>query len=146
MVVGEGGRSSGVLLYWFRAIFGGFSNKEKNPTLTSRVISDFWNLFSFAEPLIRCTTFYLHMQGEVYMYYGLTNFYQNHRRYVKSRNDNQLRGVKQTSTSGDCSPFLSWENTSASYTYAPCGAIANSMFNGQFSLLESVIFVVNIFF
>ncbi len=26
------------------------------------------------------------------MYYALTNFYQNHREYVDSRDDNQLRG------------------------------------------------------
>ena len=26
------------------------------------------------------------------MYYGLSNFYQNHRRYVKSRDDSQLNG------------------------------------------------------
>jgi len=28
--------------------------------------------------------------GSVYFYYGLINYYQNHRRYVKSRDDNQL--------------------------------------------------------
>lgn len=27
----------------------------------------------------------------VYVYYELTNYFQNHRRYVKSRNDDQLR-------------------------------------------------------
>lgn len=31
-------------------------------------------------------------QNNVYMYYGLSNFYQNHRRYVKSRDDKQLNG------------------------------------------------------
>ena len=30
--------------------------------------------------------------GEVFMYYGLDNFYQNHRDYVKSRDDKQLLG------------------------------------------------------
>ena len=28
------------------------------------------------------------------MYYGFSNFYQNHRRYVKSRDDSQLNGDK----------------------------------------------------
>ena len=65
------------------------------------------------------------------MYYGLSNFYQNHRRYVKSRNDEQLAGngvsygaLRNT----DCSPYdVDTENE----TYiAPCGAIANSLFNG----------------
>lgn len=31
-------------------------------------------------------------QSNVFMYYGLSNFYQNHRRYVKSRDDSQLNG------------------------------------------------------
>ena len=30
------------------------------------------------------------MRAPVYMYYKLTNYYQNHRRYVKSRSDQQL--------------------------------------------------------
>lgn len=63
------------------------------------------------------------------VYYGLTNFYQNHRRYVKSRDDNQLHGadVKKSGLSSDCSPYTGND----SYAYAPCGAIANSMFNGE---------------
>lgn len=73
-------------------------------------------------------------RGDVYMYYGLTNFYQNHRRYVKSRNDDQLRGVKQTKASSDCDPFYTLENGTARYHYAPCGAIANSMFNDTLKL------------
>lgn len=39
------------------------------------------------------------MEEPVYLYYKLTNYYQNHRRYVKSRNDQQLRGNKVTSKS-----------------------------------------------
>ena len=30
------------------------------------------------------------MDPPIYMYYKLTNYYQNHRRYVKSRSDQQL--------------------------------------------------------
>ena len=33
-------------------------------------------------------------EGEVLMYYGLKNFYQNHRQYVDSRNEDQLKGDK----------------------------------------------------
>ena len=73
------------------------------------------------------------------MYYGLTNFYQNHRRYVKSRNDNQLRGVKQTKSTDDCDPFYMTKNDTVRYYYAPCGAIANSMFNGQSDFLTFVL-------
>jgi hypothetical protein len=32
------------------------------------------------------------MKAPVYFYYGLSNFYQNHRQYVKSRADKQLHG------------------------------------------------------
>ena len=66
-------------------------------------------------------------QAPVYMYYSLTNYYQNHRRYVKSRDDYQLRGYSY-SLSSDCAPFV-YDNSSR--PYAPCGAIANSMFNGN---------------
>jgi len=65
-------------------------------------------------------------EGEVFLYYGLTNFYQNHRRYVKSRSDKQLYGDLKSVPSDDCGPFLKDSNGS---TYAPCGAIANSLFN-----------------
>jgi hypothetical protein len=32
------------------------------------------------------------MPAPVYFYYRLTKYYQNHRRYVKSRDDRQLKG------------------------------------------------------
>ncbi|XP_031620078.1 cell cycle control protein 50A [Contarinia nasturtii] len=70
--------------------------------------------------------------GDVYMYYGLTNFYQNHRRYVKSRDDDQLLGkLSETDVSSDCDPF---SKTSDGRPIAPCGAIANSLFNDTLSI------------
>ena len=33
------------------------------------------------------------VKGPVYVYYQLDNFYQNHRRYVKSRDNSQLNGI-----------------------------------------------------
>lgn len=68
--------------------------------------------------------------GNVYMYYGLTNYYQNHRRYVKSRDDDQLLGRLQQAPSTDCAPF-SYNGTKP---IAPCGAIANSLFNDTLEL------------
>jgi len=72
--------------------------------------------------------------GNVFIYYGLTNFYQNHRRYVKSRDDKQLYGDLDSKVE-DCSPFLYLDtNDKTSERYAPCGAIANSMFNDTIQL------------
>ncbi|XP_024293419.1 cell cycle control protein 50A isoform X2 [Oncorhynchus tshawytscha] len=66
-------------------------------------------------------------ESNVFMYYGLSNFYQNHRRYVKSRDDSQLNGDKTSlqSPSKECEPYRSSDKP-----IAPCGAIANSLFNG----------------
>lgn len=83
------------------------------------------------------------LQGSVYFYYGLINYYQNHRRYVKSRDDNQLLG-KTDAVSSDCQPYQKSSNGSGA-DYAPCGAIANSKFNGLFhSMISSAeIFVLS---
>lgn len=68
--------------------------------------------------------------GPVFFYYGLTNYYQNHRRYVKSRDDNQLMGDRDASLA-DCAPF---DRAADGKAIAPCGAIANSLFNDSFIL------------
>lgn len=47
------------------------------------------------------------IKGPVYVYYQLDNFYQNHRRYVKSRDSSQLNGnyIKPDKL-GDCDPII----------------------------------------
>ena len=41
------------------------------------------------------------MEGsDVYVYYQLKNFYQNHRTYVKSRSDKQLLGTELEGRNG----------------------------------------------
>ncbi|XP_034489503.1 cell cycle control protein 50A isoform X2 [Drosophila innubila] len=71
--------------------------------------------------------------GDVYMYYGLTNYYQNHRRYVKSRDDEQLLGRLSLTPSSDCTPFAYADDGKP---IAPCGAIANSLFNDTLTLSQ----------
>lgn len=71
--------------------------------------------------------------GKVYMYYGLTNYYQNHRRYVKSRDDDQLLGRLSVTPSSDCAPFA-YSDDANTQPIAPCGAIANSLFSDTFEL------------
>jgi len=72
----------------------------------------------------------------VYLYYRLENYYQNHRRYVNSRSDDQLRGLTQTYKDlSDCSPWISeGEVSDPDKIYFPCGLIAKSLFNDTFSL------------
>lgn len=71
-------------------------------------------------------------------YYQLTNFYQNHRRYVSSFDSNQLiakSGFDSASVSTDCDPLT---KDSTGKVYYPCGLIANSLFNDTFSNLRAV--------
>lgn len=76
----------------------------------------------------------------VYLYYRLTNFYQNHRRYVKSLDLSQLRGDfvdNNTISKSQCNPLQLGAGGKA---YYPCGLIANSIFNdtiGSPSLVSS---------
>lgn len=79
----------------------------------------------------------------VFIYYRLTNFYQNHRRYVKSFDANQLKGDKLygSQLSTNCDPLtVPPSGTTINGTqiptngpqnaqYYPCGLIANSMFS-----------------
>ncbi|TRM59432.1 CDC50/LEM3 family [Schizophyllum amplum] len=67
----------------------------------------------------------------VMLYYKLSNFYQNHRRYVNSLNSDQLLGKRQSASDlddGDCDPLGSRD----SLPIYPCGLIANSIFNDTF--------------
>lgn len=46
------------------------------------------------------------VDGTVYIYYQLDNFYQNHRRYVKSRDNEQLEGIyKDVVDLDSCDPI-----------------------------------------
>ena len=84
------------------------------------------------------------MKAPVYMYYKLSDFYQNHRRYVKSRMDTQLRGVTDQTPSlleADCQSHYRYneslegdEADSINNTISPCGLIAWSLFNDSFTL------------
>ena len=76
------------------------------------------------------------IQPPILFYYRLTNFYQNHRRYVKSVDIEQLKGsaVSAGSISGDCSPL---DLAPDGRPYYPCGLIANSMFNDTFTSLNA---------
>jgi len=77
------------------------------------------------------------MEPPIYVYYGLEGYHQNHRRYVKSRNDEQLAGED----GGDmkkCKPKLyqhagNNSRDQESRLINPCGLTAWSFFNDTFS-------------
>lgn len=69
----------------------------------------------------------------VFLYYRLTNFYQNHRRYVKSFDAGQLAGQNNSPLS-NCPP-LTENNGKVIY---PCGLIANSMFNDTINTPQGI--------
>lgn len=93
---------------------------EYDPTQTREI----WNcLIQFDLPV--------NLKPPVFMYYRLTNFYQNHRRYVKSFDANQLKGEAvpaATLKAGSCKPM----DVVGDKIIYPCGLIANSLFNGNF--------------
>ncbi|XP_044074011.1 transmembrane protein 30C [Siniperca chuatsi] len=72
-------------------------------------------------------------KGDVFFYYGLQNFHQNLRRYMNSRDDGQMVGRKKNlkNPSSYCEPFARDQN---GLPIAPCGAVANSIFNDSFAL------------
>ena len=73
------------------------------------------------------------LKPPVLFYYRLTNFYQNHRRYVKSLDTDQLLGhavPASTISTSACDPL---RNDEHGKPYYPCGLIANSLFNDTFA-------------
>ncbi|KAL0942517.1 lem3 cdc50 family protein [Colletotrichum truncatum] len=76
------------------------------------------------------------MGPPVLFYYHLTNFYQNHRRYVASFSDKQLKGEALSASkisSSSCDPLRTETVNGTEKPYYPCGLIANSMFNDTFT-------------
>ena len=72
------------------------------------------------------------MKAPVYLYYQLTNFYQNHRKYVKSLSFAQLRGEQVSSSDlhESCKPLDKVKDGSGNTLLLnPCGLVANSFFN-----------------
>jgi len=83
----------------------------------------------------------------IMFYYQLDNFYQNHRRYVKSKSNGQLAGDINDDyilIKSDCDPIVNGTNTGRSKTVSqkslegmvanPCGLIAKSLFNDTYRL------------
>lgn len=71
------------------------------------------------------------LQPPIYLYYKLTSFYQNHRKYVNSYDLEQLMGhaVDKGDLVSQCDP-LKIRDDKIVY---PCGLVANSFFNDTYS-------------
>ena len=75
------------------------------------------------------------MKGPVFVYYKLTNYYQNNRLYAKSFSTKQLKGEALTvaELASSCDPLVGTDKP-----YYPCGLIANSYFSDMFTSLKLV--------
>ncbi|KAH7298878.1 hypothetical protein KP509_25G062700 [Ceratopteris richardii] len=76
-----------------------------------------------------------YMKKPIFVYYQLENYYQNHRRYVKSRSDKQLlygEGASLADTE-TCKPKQLLDDQ----PIIPCGLIAWSLFNDTYSFTIS---------
>lgn len=73
-------------------------------------------------------TYQKSFKGDVKFQYGIEYFNQNNRQYIKSRNDIQLTGDLQST--GDCGKYATSNESGVELPIAPCGLMANSMFNG----------------
>lgn len=87
-------------------------------------------------------------KSPIYVYYQIDNLFQNHRRYLNSRSDNQLRGNKLSvgSINTLCDPIVTNDDLGREFAFdkvtklvgsdaaSPCGLIANSFFNDTFNL------------
>ena len=87
------------------------------------------------------------MKKNIMVYYQLDGFYQNHRRYVKSKSDSQLNGkdvtYEEMKDSQDCDPVITNKDMGKTISITgqalnpdavaiPCGLIAKSYFNDNF--------------
>ena len=88
------------------------------------------------------------MEKNIMVYYQLDGFYQNHRRYVKSKSDDQLSGkdisFEAMKDSQDCDPVITNKEMGKNKSITgetlvedevaiPCGLIAKSFFDDKFS-------------
>lgn len=72
------------------------------------------------------------MEGPVYVYYELSNFYQNHKRYVRSLDSDQLAGESRGASSlRECQPQRFQSGTKNLVN--PCGLLPWSYFNDTFN-------------
>ena len=90
------------------------------------------------------------MEKNVFVYYRLKNFYQNHRRYIKSKSNKQLKGniLSENEVKDDCDPIIlnkdiyigvknkNGDELDPNGVAHPCGLIAKSVFNDTSEIIK----------
>ena len=77
------------------------------------------------------------MDAPIYVYYEMSNFYQNHRRIAKSVSATQLRSGEKVEDPDECAPALYIDNNKTlggGEEVLPCGLRAATYFNDSFAL------------
>lgn len=114
-------------------------------------INTFLNLTNLIESNIcevKFTLFEL-MNPPINVYYELDNFYQNHRRFIKSQSSAQLEGkiLNTSEIKLDCDPIVTVKDLGINKTFGgyllsddapanPCGLFPRAFFNDSFELLN----------
>ena len=82
---------------------------------------------------------------DVYMYYVLEGYLQSHRRFAGSWDEYQQKGKYYKTVDKSCYPFdYEVPGNSSTKPIAPCGIIANALFNDTFSLHSNPVDKTNI--
>lgn len=103
--------------------YDNFGNCDIGPNSTTETVGTCIVPFSVNSPV----------KAPSYFYYGVVNFYQNARRFVKSRSDQQLRGFDNPDTA-ECKPLD--KDPITENDIVPCGLVARSQFNDSFELCK----------
>ena len=88
------------------------------------------------------------MSKDVFVYYRMKHFFQNHRRYIKSKSNKQLKGnwLTEEDIKNDCDPIklnkdlyegivgLNGTELDPEEVAHPCGLIAKSFFNDSYKI------------
>ena len=140
--------------YQKKSITKNFCYEKKNQTID---IDELWSLIKDKKECKdkkSCTiTLQIKntMKPKIMIYYQLNGFYQNHRRYVKSKSDEQLHGkdftLEEMKNSQDCDPAITNADMGKDKSIigtklnpdelaVPCGLIAKSYFNDNFTNWE----------
>lgn len=72
--------------------------------------------------------------SDVYLYYVLENYYQANRRFAGSWDESQIKGLYYEAVDVSCYPYDYEKINGTAKPIAPCGVIANAMFNDTFLL------------